>query len=183
MRCWKVGGSVSYQFRTIGSSYSLGTPIQNSLQKLLPWDSNTIMDGIYENMCTGDRTGDFLNRYLSGRTTLYNTCLVDKFPSLLLKMGLFSPFHDSYIARSSWSQQVGLSEGPKPTNADYEKWVFDIVERRSSNDRIATAGLDIESHSVKIDESNGVDGVDGLTDEGHLAGGVTRRKRLAQDPT
>ena len=59
--------------------------------------------------------------------------------------------HDSYGAKNSWFKQVELSEGPKPTNAEYEEMVVDISERRSANNRIATAGLDTEKLSVKTD--------------------------------
>lgn len=60
--------------------------------------------------------------------------------------------HHSYVAKTSWFKQVELSKGPKPTNAEYEEMVVDISERRSANNRIVTAGLDIEELSVKTDE-------------------------------
>lgn len=60
--------------------------------------------------------------------------------------------HDSYFGKTLWFKQVELSEGPKPTKAEYEEMVVDISERRSANNRIATAGLDTAKLSVKTDE-------------------------------
>ena len=94
--------------------------------------------------------------------------------------------HDSYTAKTSWSKQVELSKGPKPTNAEYEEWVVDIAERRSGNNRIATAGLDIEKPSVKTDRLKGIGGVNGIneyTNGVYFAGDVTRRKSQVQDST
>ena len=70
--------------------------------------------------------------------------------------------HDSYSANSPWLKQVELSKGPKPTNAEYEEWVVDIAERRSKKNRIATAGLDIANPGVNVDDSKGVNGVNGI---------------------
>lgn len=92
--------------------------------------------------------------------------------------------HDAYATKSSWFKQVELSKGPKPTNAEYEEWVVDLAERRSGNNRIATAGLDIEKPSVKTDGSKGVSGVNGVngyTHGVHFAGDVNKRKSQVQN--
>ena len=59
--------------------------------------------------------------------------------------------HNSYVTKAPWLKQVELSNGPKPTNAEYEELVIDLSERRSASNRIATAGLDIEKPPAKTD--------------------------------
>ena len=91
--------------------------------------------------------------------------------------------HDAYAAKSSWFKQVELSNGPKPTNAEYEEWVVDLAERRSGNNRIATAGLDVEEPLVKTDGPKAVSGVNeinGYTPGVHFAGNVHKRKSEVQ---
>ncbi len=94
--------------------------------------------------------------------------------------------HNAYAAKSSWFEQVELSKGPKPTNAEYEEWVVDLAERRSGSNRIATAGLDVEEPSVKTDGLKGVGGVNGTngyTPGVHFAGDVHKRKSQEQNST
>ena len=35
--------------------------------------------------------------------------------------------HDSYVAEKIWAEQVHLSSGSKPTNAQHEAWTTDMV--------------------------------------------------------
>lgn len=61
--------------------------------------------------------------------------------------------HDSFSTKSSWPEQVELSKGLNPRNAEYQYWVEDIAEQRSDKNKIATAGMEINDEPTAQTQS------------------------------
>ena len=66
---------------------------------------------------------------------------------------------DSYKAAKPWEEQVKLSSGPKPTNAEYESWTTDLTSNVSG----VIKAYPSDSSSAPTEDSNGH--VDKLRDE------------------
>lgn len=67
--------------------------------------------------------------------------------------------HTSYKSKTSWPKQVELSDGPDPSNAEYQEWITDLAERASESNRIETAGLSpreaVRSSGTHVGDLNG----------------------------
>jgi hypothetical protein len=49
---------------------------------------------------------------------------------------------DSYSTAKSWEEQVKLSSGPKPTNAEYESWTTDLSLNAKEDGNVKAIPLD-----------------------------------------
>ena len=54
---------------------------------------------------------------------------------------------DSFAAAKSWPEQVKLSEGTKPTNADYEQWTCQLQREVNGVGKV-NGFVDAHDHSV-----------------------------------
>ena len=75
---------------------------------------------------------------------------------------------DSFLAAKTWPEQMKLSEGKKPTNAEFEQWTCHL--QRQENGVVKVNGVTHENGSAKL---NGI--VDDFDDEG-TGQGIRLRK-------
>jgi hypothetical protein len=50
--------------------------------------------------------------------------------------------HESYSSEKPWGEQVRLSSGPKPTNAQFEAWTTDMTAKPELQPRKDSAHMD-----------------------------------------
>lgn len=78
---------------------------------------------------------------------------------------------DSFAVAKSWPDQMKLSEGTKPKNAEFEQWTIQLQEQENGTTEVN--GVVRENGSAKMDGL-----VDGFDDNSTVRGMKLRRNRI-----